>query len=326
MESLFFQSINCEGEEIPLALMLSGTYIETVYLDSPKLILDLVDTDGGIRDSLGVAEGKIITASMSDVAMPEADSFVERFVIVGVKPVGDKLLIEGLQKDVYQIKQHLNSPRFFVDKSPGQILKALLPSLRQNLVGINGRGTYHVHNGVTPSHMLRYLMARDFGALLFVSRGIVNMISLDEIARQSEELELEYQNPQAERGIWSLSLPFAEDAIKRKQQRHYVRWHENDGMVSSNDHNAAAKKIIIGATQGQLENASKHMVPILTGETRGTTQLPPAKRVKLILNRFHESRPIDESIPNIQTVVRSVCHQSGYTFICSITTGITNAE
>lgn len=320
MESLFIQSIVKGDKNLPLQLLLEATYIESIRLNSPKLIITFADRDNDIVHTYGVTNGVELVVTMGDVYAGDGDSFTDSFIVISPpKKVGDTVLVEALQKDVYQLKQHLNTPIFFVDKSPTQILKRLVPSKELSVLGVNGRGTFHIHNSTTPSAILEQ-MGKELGAVVFYSRGIFHVISYSQIHRNAVSLEFEYNNPQAENIIYGITTPFSTNLIHRQNARNYQMWDENVGIIKGGD--KSARQCIGNLGKDRLAKLNTSILPVMMAHTRGTTMLRPAVKLGFVLHRLNDEFIVNESIPDQQVVIEVKHYQKGYSYICQTTSGV----
>ena len=320
MESVFLQEVKSDGIVIPLSPLISATYIEGICLNAPKLILKFADHDNDITDSFGVGVGSQLDVVLGDVGLEEGDNFTEQFTVISPpKKVGDQLLVEALQKDVYELKQYLNKPLFFVDKSPAQILSKLAPSKKAVVTGVNGRGTFHITNDVTPSQMLEQ-MAAELGAKIYYCRGKFYVTAHTEASRQAVGLKFEYNNPNAERTIFAINTPFSNNLIKRNKVKDYQLWDENLGVVSSGVD--TKKQSIPNLGQDRLNALNSLVIPVMNSQYIGNTKVMPMMKLGFTFHRFDTDRIINESLPAEQLVIEVRHHQQGYQFVCQMTTGV----
>ena len=320
MESIFLQKITNEGQELPLVLLLSATYIEGVKLNAPKLILKFADQDNDIADTFAVTSGSELVVTLGDVGVETGDSFEDSFIVLSPpKKIGDTVLVEALQKDVYQLKMHLNTPLFFVDQSPAQIFKKLLPNKKLNVLGVNGRGTFHIYNSVTPSMMIEQ-MAKELGAVVFYSRGEFYIVSYTYMQRQSVDIEYEYSNPQAENIIFGITTPFSKNLISRHTVRDYQMWDENLGILKSNV--PASRESITNVGRDRLTSLNSMLLPVMMSHCVGTTAIKPTTRIDFVLHRLNSEYLVNESLPSEQITIEVKHHQQGYKYTCQITTGV----
>lgn len=320
MESIFLQSISHEGQEIPQALIITATFIEGIKLNAPKLIIHFADQDNDIADTFKITNGSELVVVMGDVSVESGDSFEDTFTVLSPpKKVGDTVLVEALQKEVYELKMHLNTPVFFVDKSPSQIFKVLVPNKKVNVLGNVGRGTFHIFNSVTPSMMLEQ-MAKELGAVVYYSRGEFFVVAYSYIRRKNVDIDYEYSNPKADNIIYGITTPFSENLIQRHKLRDYQMWHENDGIIKSG--NTAPRQSIGNVGQDRLTSLNNMLLPVMISHCAGTTDIKPVTKIGFTLHRFNEELLVNESLPDEQVVIEIKHHQQGYKYICQITTGV----
>lgn len=320
MESLFIQEIVKDGESLPLTLLLEATYIEGIKLNAPKLIMTFADHDNDIAHSYEVTSGSELVVTMGDVGADDGDSFTDSFIVISPpKKVGDTVLVEALQKDVYLLKIHLNNPLFFIDQSPAQILKKLVPNKEIKVLGIAGRGTFHIHHLVTPSFMLEQ-MAKELGAIVFYNRGVFYVMSYTYMQRQSVDLKYEYNNPRAKNILFGITTPFSNNLVKRHIVKDYQMWDENEGIVKSKA--AATRQSITNVGKDRLKTLNSLMLPVMNSHCKGTTTITPAAKIGFTLHRFNDEFLVNESLPDEQLLIEIKHHQQGYRYICQLTTGV----
>lgn len=320
MESLFLQSITHESQEIPPALIISVTLIEGVKLNAPKLIIKFADQDNHITDTFNVTSDSELNISFGDVSVEDGNLFEDTFTVVSPpKKVGDTVLVEALQTDVYTLKKHLNTPKFFVDKSPAQVFKELVPAKKVNVLGSVGRGTFHIANGVTPSMMLEQ-MAKELGAVVYYCRGEFYFVAYSYINRKALDVEYEFNNPNADNIIYGIATPFSHNLIKRHAVRDFQMWDETQGIVKSGID--ATRESLASLGKDRLMSMNKLLLPVMLSHCAGTTTIAPLSKMGFTLHRLSKEEVVNESLPDEQVIIEMKHHQQGYDYFCQLTTGV----
>ncbi|MCG7545444.1 hypothetical protein MHM93_14780 [Pseudoalteromonas sp. MM17-2] len=324
VSTIFTQKVLIDGTEMPLGYILKVLYVEASDIDGSRLLLTVSDMDGDVRDSLGLKYESVLTMTLGDVHMDDGSQFTEKFTVVSdPKRDGDTLLVECLPTAVYELKAKTIKPRFFVDKSPKQILNELIKGYPVHIDGIVGRGTYHLHAGVTASQLIKE-MAKEMGARFFYCRGHFYLRAYDYIARQTTKADLEYKNSRAYHSIWSLKQSFSGSLITRERLKNHCYFDITKGAKQSNDQ--YERRIIPNIGEDKIKRLNRHIVPKLRFEMRGTTVFKPTDNVKLKIHRFDGQRVLDESIPAEQSIIELIHYQHGYIYVCHATTGVVNSD
>jgi hypothetical protein len=320
MDSVFLQSLSAGGD-IPVSRVSEVTYIEGCTLNYPRLILLFSDYDADIRNEYGIDFETEIEARMGDVEMPDGEELTETFVVLAKpKQLDDKrVLVECLQKDVYELKKPANGAELFNDSSPDQVISALMPNVDVSLRGVRGRGTYHLNPEDTRSALLKQ-MAKEFGALIYYNRGTLNMVAYSELSGQSITKEFEQNNTQAEHGAWSVKLLYSCDLQANKKRINPAMWDKAQGYVYgvTDGYDVAFPQL----GQDKLEHINKHLAPCVQFMARGTTQIQPADKTKLVLHRLNEDSVLDESVEEEQFIIEVAHHQRGFSYLLQMTSGV----
>lgn len=300
-DSPFLQSLKVDGREIPLGRVINYSYIESLDLSYPGVIIEIRDVDSFIRDDMGLKKGSIIETEMGDVNGVGDRFFSERFV-VGPFPIKNGVItVEAFQESVHRLKQPAVRPIYFANKTPAQVLKRLLPELRVEC-SINTLGTYHLDVGGSASRLLRS-MERDLGAAIWVNRGVVHCHKLDRVMEAKPLLKMGLNTQQAEAVITTHRRVNDQAIFERQQKKQYCSWSIDKGISRSNT-NADRAPVMLSYPQSQqlLDNQSLYVQTVMEFETVGNSDFAPSVMLDFELIKLSATGEIDESIGSKLTI------------------------
>ena len=115
-EYLLFQRIihDKSGEEVDLSWLQEATYIETIDLSGPKLILKINDRESFLRDDLLIAEKDLLTVTLADHYQRAGMDIEETFVIETMPVDGNEVItLNCLPLLIHNLKQPAKQAHFF---------------------------------------------------------------------------------------------------------------------------------------------------------------------------------------------------------------------
>ena len=160
------------------------------------LLMTLNDSAGQFRDNLKLKYGSVIEVSYGDVLNDNGNMIIDNFVVLSAISAGKNLMLECIQQTCYELKQPAKLPRFFVDKPPSAILKALLNGVKLHIDCDNLSGTYHLNAGANASRLIR-TMARDHGCLAYYLRNVFYFVDIKKAMATNSGITLESGNNKA---------------------------------------------------------------------------------------------------------------------------------
>ena len=327
LEHLFFQRFELSGKEIPMRLFMEGTLIEASNLKGPKLIFTLLDKEGAIRDDLGLTQGSELTVIMGGGGETEqSTSWQDTFIVGDRRLEGDSLVIEALQKRIHELKLPLTKPRLFNDMTPTEILSELFPGCKIDCDLNDFRTSYHITSGAIPIFAVRQ-MARDYGAMCWLSRGVVHFKLINNAINPRHEHEFEYQGKREEGKfiIEAFQPAKVKDHADRKVRKNYFGWSTTHGVLEGKENKDAPAQYRSQVNRSQLDNGAVYQLPIIDCDMAGDTRFAPAGVVKAIINKFRIDSPIDESIPPKLYIQRVAHYQQGFRYRVKVLLGVHNA-
>ncbi|MGP9633801.1 hypothetical protein ACT3R7_12110 [Halomonas sp. AOP43-A1-21] len=299
------QRLVVKGNELDMSLFKRLTYVETLDLSGPRLLLEATDVDRLLRDDFGVVEGELMAAAIDDTPLEGSLSINEVFVIKAVdSDANDNLRIECLAAPVDALKAPSQEATFLNMKSVPDLLSEVT-GLALDVGSFPLVDAWHLLPGERPSKRLRQL-ARELGAALWYSRGLLHMHPLDDLWKEPILKTLHHDDPRKPRldMIDDYALTYRTAMIDDRVKRGYSGWTMTEGVIGGG--------AMFEATPHQrgdvLRNLTKTPVPAIDLLLYGQAILKPRDRLELKFHRSREGRPFDESIP-AEIMIHTVASQ-----------------
>ena len=318
----YLQSLKIDGKEINLSTVEVFTYMEAADLSGPSIILSLLDEYSIIRDDVGLKAGSEVTCELASFLDDTVEAFTETFT-VAVHPINNGVItIEAMQKDCFELKQPAGKPQFFVNKTPEDILKALLPTLDVDCQA-SSEVTYHLNSGTLPTMLIRQ-MARDHGAACWIARGTVYFVPYKKLAGQSGYLKYGKNSPDADVEIYGSSVINNQSHYERTTQKHWMSQSLDKGLITASEY--ADKEIVMLPQMGQsqLDNQSVYLQPKLDIELLGRGELMPTMALDVEFVKFNSNSEVDESIESTLIVHHVSHYQRGKHYLTRAILGVVN--
>lgn len=304
----FAQSLTINDYDIDVNRIVSLAYTEYLDLSGPVIVLELRDEQSFIVDNYGLVDGTEIVIEMGDVHGVGDGLFKETFITMLYPMANGVIKIEAFQKDCYNIKTPATKALLFNDKSPKDILAALLPGLKIQST-VNGKGIYHLNPGKTPSRLLRD-MARDYGAACWICRGTVYFKDLSEITSATPSMILGLNSNNSDVDIQRFNKINNSSLYKRVAHKHFCSWDTALGHQRSNAFKDKQNVIVAyPLTPAQLANQAIYVQPMLDVVVVGDSNFMPGLNLGLDIVKLSYDAEIDESVP-AKLFIQSVTHYS----------------
>ncbi|HHY0551848.1 TPA: hypothetical protein ACVU5P_004167 [Vibrio parahaemolyticus] len=317
-EFMLVQLAQSNGYQIVNEDIVSCTYIECGDIGGVKLLMSLSDPDSMYHDVAKIKKDSEIKITFGDPDGRGDDSWTGEFIVEVAKVDAGVLKLEGFDKVSRSLKALASDPVFLVSKQPQAILKQLCPDLQVKCDSFPKASTYHLNAGGTRARLIRQ-MARDYGAMCYISRGIIYFLSISKLTKEPE-MTLEQDNPSAEASIAKFEK-IGEDALyERILDRNYMAWDVSAGLQSSNKGSQYANTLISVPGHFALDNQNVALIPFLNAELLGNGKFKPSMCVKVIFyKRTTDESVIDESVPSIQYISQVAHHQErGASYLCKL--------
>ncbi|HCG7330492.1 hypothetical protein P3551_21000 [Vibrio parahaemolyticus] len=319
-EYFLVQKVVVKDEEMLVEHIKEFVFIENGSMDGNKLLMKVLDSTAVYRDDFGIKRGTKITVTLADWNNKGDQVWIERFIVAKAAMVDGFLQIEAFEQTIHYLKQQVDKPRFFTNKQPKEILAELVPHLKINCDDFDRGATYHLNSGGTQSRMIR-AMARDYGAMCFVSRGVMNFKSIKNIPME-KEFKLEHSNPiKADHTIARYQIIGEEGLFERVLNREYVDWNIVEGIQR---YGSGAKVMVSVPQEKALKNQNVSIIPILDIELNGFTTFMPMKVCEVLFHKQIDAQELDESIPDKQIITQAVHYQADNKYQCRLELGVKN--
>ena len=322
-ESVFVQSLvyvdDSGEEELDLSFMLSCSYIESVDLSAPKLIVKINDREEIFREEYGLAAGGTIRATLADPYLHDETGFDEDFIILTM-PVDERdiITLNCLSSVVHGLKQPAVSAQFFVDKSAQDILALLVPGVELDVASLPVAEPYHLTPGMRPSRLIRQ-MAREQGCLAFYRRGTLMFQPIESFLDAPASFEYHYNDSRAEYRLMAYRQTGGQTMTRDRLGRHYTGWHitdaELDASGTAGEHPAESTGLTSLLT---LDNMAKAPVHVLEAFTGGNARLQAGDLLDLIYHRGNVESPLLENMPEKIIIGTVTHHYSAQKYVCRV--------
>lgn len=315
----FFQSLEINGLNAGVSNFIEGTYIERMNLTCPKLILKLEDKDKLYQDNGKLVAGARLTLRLGDIDSRGQALFKESFIVGSCSSDGPILNVEALQEDIYRIKQPLSIPHFFVNKSIIEIISFIFPNYKIEHDNFVEKVTYHCLTNSTYSMMLEQLSS-DFGAAIWLNRGVVHIKKLNAVMAQDEAFKMDFnQNLSKNNTIRKYDSYHKEKSKLRLLSKDFFSWTIQNGVkqLSSNK----PRVFLSNRSESQLHNNNLFLINITESLLAGNGDFTCGKTVKLMLTRFSQESVLDESVPGKQIMLGVRHYQKRNAYLCACELG-----
>lgn len=302
------------GEELEIAYLDEGTYVESIELDGPKLMLAFRDPMDRIKNDLQVREFDTLTVSFCDLWRENGVNERDVFTILTCKPDQDgKIRMNLMAKTVYGMKVIADKTKIFTQRGLSDILGTWSNGAKLNLGKFPVVENYHCIAGERPSNMLRQI-ALEQGAHLWYARGSIHMKRFAEMFSQEPALTFHWGTMKHENGIVKYEKPSGQLVAQENNVRTFTGWNEIRGRVKTSPDmpvlaKAGSKPTTITNSPNTfiLGNAPVAKKTAIDFISLGNMSITAGQAVKLIWHTADPSNPVDEGLPD-KVVVESVAH------------------
>jgi len=309
------QSASKDGTELDLSFCKEVTFVETLDLSGPRLILKFDDSLSILRNVMKIKVGDALKCTLADLMHENALNFTAGFRIMSMPVDGDLVTINCLQAEIADMKTP--SVKAMLFPKEGNTVMGIMKALAPGFVGYEViedfalLNAYHLLPGERSSLILRQ-MAIEHGAVIYAFRGKLCFRKLSALFdAPTTNVVFQYKNPQADFQIVDYKHINREQLIADRVVRRYSGFSLTDGFLSSDKYGDAAPEVTAADTQAIMDNLSTIAVPILDIITWGAGHLGPGLPIKFQWNLdvAYQDSLIDESLPT-QALVGSVAHYS----------------
>lgn len=314
-----------EAGDFDLSALIEVTFIETVDISGPRLILKMDDFTNYIRDELEARPRDLLKVTFSSHWYEgDGDEFdlVLWFRILKAPQQLNAITFLCIEKEVEAIKQPAAQAQLFCGKTAGAILKKLLPGLKHEVGSFPVLLDYHVLPGMRAAKVIRQ-MCHEMKAACFHRRKVVVFETWEKLKNQEAEFEYYHQNQAGEESdeeIMRYTLLRAEDVVKDRIERNYTSWSLKDGIVSVTKEKMKKKAAewVAQPEKAILDNILVAPSPIIDFLVTGQGDLRPGTIMDIVWHNDNPEKPIDESLPK-KILLSTVAHYyGGNKYMCRI--------
>lgn len=168
------------GQEFDLGYIEEGTFIETLSLDGPKLLLTMMDPYSYLRDGLKVKELDTLSVTLTDSFASDRLDANMAFTLLKMQSNGHFIKMQLMSTSVYQAKCFVTVSKSFIQKSITEILPYYIKGLKLDIGKFPIVEDYHCLAGERPSRLLRQI-AVEKGALVWADRDTLHFQRFQEL-------------------------------------------------------------------------------------------------------------------------------------------------
>ena len=298
--------------ELDISFCREVSFVETIDLSGPRLILKFDDSLSILRNVIKVESGDIIKCTLEDLFGKKELSFSADFTVMSMPVEGEVVTLNCLQKEVAIMKiPAVKAQLFPKNRSINSIMTALAPGFTYETDVSALLNSYHLLPGERPSLVLQQL-AMEHGAVIYADRGKLCLKKIPALfTGSSGNIIFEYKNPSAQYQVVDYTHINRDKLIQDRLFRRYLGFHITDGFVSSGKYGKYAPEIISSDNKNIMDNMSTIVAPVLDVITFGAGHLRPGISIKFQWNMdaaYNDSFS-DESLPT-SAVVGNVAHYS----------------
>lgn len=301
------------GEELESAYLADGTYVESLELDGPRLLLTYRDPEQRIKNQLQIKELDTLTVSMADNWRDGGESFTDTFTVLTIKPDNGQTRIELMAKTVYGMKEIADKTRVFTQRAMSEIITAYAGGAQVRAGKFPVVENYHCIAGERPSALMRQI-ADEQGAHIWYARGTVYLYRFAELFARAPDIEFTHNSMKADNAVISYTKPSGQVQAQENSARSFTGWDEKEGRVkTSPDMPILSKAKSAPPMQTSspyaliLGNAPVAKKPAIDLIVYGNLSVTAGQAISLSWRTSDPANPINEGLPD-KVVVEAVAH------------------
>lgn len=308
MDYPLIQSIDYNGVAVPPEWLHTATYIETLDLSGPKLILRFHDEYGILRDKGGFKERQgVLKIAIADPLDRDQTFLEETFTIEKIDSDGGGYLrLQCLAEAVAKLKIIADKCTIYPPAPPNNILTGFAGSAPVDASQFPAGEAFHLLDGQRPSRLLRKVAAEN-AARIFYLRGKWYFKSLDDLLKASP-VATYYHNASLQKNVITEVRSHGESVIAQEVARYrLLGWDVELGLVQSGK---GRPKMIGLGSEAQLAAMNRLLVNEIEFSCRANPDpaLMPSSVLQFEWHRpLNDNAPIDESMP-LKGLVGTVAH------------------
>ncbi len=295
-----------EAAILDLSFLKEVTFVETIDLSGPRLMMTWKDPDSIIRDDMKVRERDVLEIRIADIWAQDAIDQTIQFTIWTMPNSGNMVSMNCMQRHVDLLKQPAKEAILFTKKPVETILKRLAPGLKYDVGPFPALEDYQLLPGERPSRLLRQ-MAKEKGALCFYRRGTIVFKTLADLLKVKVKHTYENDNSTAKNQIRQFTKPNAKSVISDRVDRNIVGWDMSKGIVKSGKQTKKPPEFVSVSTMQSMNNLLAIPYPVIDFTAEGNGALIPGMPIALKWNMGKIDAPVDESLPT-RVVIGTAAH------------------
>lgn len=303
------------GEEVDQGFLVNCTYVESMDLTGPKLMLVLKDHQRRLSHHYQFKEMDVLSVAIADDWREEGENIAENFVVLSARNLPDGLLrICALAKPLYKLKQIADKTKVFSMRGVSDILSIFASGLSIDLASkFAVVENYHLIAGERPTTLLRQI-AQEQGADVWISRGKLHIQRFAEAFAKGSTMKFEHNVLATNFPIFDFNIPPGQLKLQEEKVRVFTGYNPVKGRVktSTSVPLLSGVKSLPTVIDGNpnpytLGNAIVAAKPAISFTTMGNLSIQPGKAVDLSWQEPDPENPINEGLP-AKIVVQRVGH------------------
>jgi len=313
------------GEELESAYLKEGTYIESIQLDGPKLVLIYADPENRIKNHLQIKEYDDFLVSFGDSFREGGVNEQDDFTVLTCTPRQDGTVKMNLMAStVYNMKKIADKTRVFAQRGVAEILQAFSDGAKLDVGKFPVVENYHNIAGERPSSLLRQI-ASEHGAHVWYARGTLNMRRFEELFAKEPAVTFHWGTMQHENSIVRYTKPSTQVKTQEKAVRIFTGWNEVTGRVQTSldtplIFQSGSKPTTITSSPSPfiLGNGPVAIRTAIDFIALGNMLVTAGQAAKLAWHTPDPANPINEGLPD-KVVVEAVAHwYSAQKYYCRV--------
>lgn len=302
-------------DDLDLSFLIDITFIETIDLSGPRLILTIDDPTHYVADKLGTKPRDVLEITFSSKWYADDTDGVDlklQFRILSMPQEGRKITFNCIEKEVESIKQPWPTTVLFANKPVSAIVSKLLPKLKPEIGKFPVVLDYHVLPGMRPAKTMRQ-MCHEMKATCFNRRKSLVFETWEKLLAQAPAITFKHKPPpkeQCREEIIQYQMLRTQAVVKDRCERNFMSFNITDGFIATTK--AAKKPAEWSASpdKGVLDNMLTVPMPSIDMVTTGIGSVRAGVVMSIVWHSDNQEQPIDESLPD-KVLISTVAHYYG---------------
>ena len=280
------------GQEFDLGYIEEGTFIETLSLDGPKLLLTMMDPYSYLRDGLKVKELDTLSVTLTDSFASDRLDANMTFTLLKMQSNGHFIKMQLMSTSVYQAKCFVTVSKSFIQKSITEILPYYIKGLKLDIGKFPIVEDYHCLAGERPSRLLRQI-AVEKGALVWADRDTLHFQRFQELWKVEPAFTYHHNKSDEQYTIAAYRQPSRTTELQEGIQKNYSGFNFEKGSIGG----GGVPAFTASQNPITLKNNSVSTVDVIDYYCEGNGALRPGQVIKCLWHTANPERPLDERLP-----------------------------